>query len=162
MVTGIVIPHETNIQVFAHEFTGLTSYQTAVGGYIEPVQIEHPPMTIFANEEGKMQRLPVNRRATCLWWLLSPSARGQDVLVGDIALVGTLANRSSEIDLPPEFVGLLTRTANFKIEVQTEFEPWNWLSNQARFASYFDAAIYAINLAGRWTQIRDIRVVEAD
>lgn len=38
MVTGIVIPHETRLEVFAHEFTDLTSYQAVVGGYIEPIR----------------------------------------------------------------------------------------------------------------------------
>lgn len=36
MVTGIVIPHETRLEIFTHEFSDLASYQAAVGGYIEP------------------------------------------------------------------------------------------------------------------------------
>ena len=89
MVTGIVIPHETRLEIFTNEFSDLASYQAAVGGYIEPVTIERPRMTIFANEEGKVRQLPVNRHATCLWWLLSPGIRGHDILVGDVALVGS-------------------------------------------------------------------------
>jgi hypothetical protein len=33
MVIGIVIPHETRIAVFEHQFGALADYQAAVGGY---------------------------------------------------------------------------------------------------------------------------------
>ena len=161
MVTGIVIPHETRLEIFTHEFTGLTSYQAAVGGYIEPVTIEQPRMTIFANEEGTVHQLPINRRATCLWWLLSPSARGHDILVGDIALVGSRGGARSTTDLPSDFVELLFETKHYKIEVQPVTEPKAWFGNQARFETYFEAAIYALDLQERWTQICDVRVVAA-
>ena len=161
MVTGIVIPHETRLEVFAHEFSDLTSYQAAVGGYIEPITIQRPRMTLFANEEGKVRNLPVNRRATCLWWLLSPEARGNDILVGDVALVGSRAGSGSTTDLPADFLDLLLAVQSFKIEVRTVSEPKEWHGNQARFDTFFEAAIYGINLAERWTQVRDIRVVAA-
>lgn len=161
MVTGIVIPHEIRLNVFRHEFTDLTSYQAAVGGYIEPITIQRPPMTLFANEEGKVQNLPVNRRATCLWWLLSPGARGNDILVGDIAVVGSRGGTGSTTDLPADFINLLLAVQGFKIEVQTVNEPKEWYGNQARFVTFFEAAIYGINLAERWSQVRDVRVVAA-
>lgn len=161
MVTGIVIPHETRLEVFTHEFTDLTSYQAAVGGYIEPITIQHPRMTLFANEEGKVQNLPVNRRATCLWWLLSPEARGNDILVGDVALVGSRGGSGSTVDLSPDFIELLLETPRYQVEVQTITEPKEWYGNQAQFDTYFEAAVYGINLAERWTQVRDIRVVAA-
>lgn len=161
MVTGIVIPHETRLEVFAHEFSDLASYQAAVGGYIEPISIQLPRMTVFANEEGKVQNLPVNRRATCLWWLLSPAARGSDILVGDIALVGSRGGPGSTTDLPTDFLSLLLGTQSYKVEVRTATEPTGWYGNQARFDTFFEAAIYGINLAERWTQVCDVRVVAA-
>lgn len=33
MVIGIVIPHETSIAVFEHQFGALADYHAAVGGY---------------------------------------------------------------------------------------------------------------------------------
>ncbi len=161
MVTGIVIPHETRLEVFTQEFTDLTSYQAAVGGYIEPITIQHPPMTLFANEEGKVRNLPVNRSATCLWWLLSPEARGNDILVGNVVLVGTCAASGSTIDVPAEFLYLLMSAQSLKVEVRTISEPTEWCGNEARFDTFFEAAFYGIDLAKRWTRVCDIRVVAA-
>ena len=82
MVTGIVIPHETSVALQKVEFQTLTDYQTAVGGYVELVHLEGHPLAIIADEDGKVKRLPVNQRATCLWWLLNPKGLGGDFLVG--------------------------------------------------------------------------------
>lgn len=161
MVTGIVIPHETSLEAFTIEFTDLASFQAAVGGYVEPVPVEQPRMTIFANEEGKVRGLPINRRATCLWWLLSPGLRGHDILVGDVALVGAPNGAGETTSVPSDFVELLLRTARFGVEVRTIEEPTTWHGNHARFDTYFQAAFYGIYLAKRWTQVRDIRVVAA-
>ena len=159
MVIGIVIPHETSLEAFTIEFTDLASFQAAVGGYIEPVTIERPRMTIFTNEEGKAQQLPINRRAMYLWWLHSPSVRGHDILVGDVALIGSRGGAGSTTNLPTDLVELLLETPRYKIEVQTIAEPKAWFGNQARFETYFEAGIYAINLAERWIQVRDVRVI---
>ena len=161
MVTGIVIPHETRLEIFTNEFSDLASYQAAVGGYIEPVYLEQVHLTIFANEEGKVQQLPINRRATYLWWLHSPSVRGHDILVGDVALIGSRGGAGSTTSLPADFIELLLKTASYKIEVRTADEPKSWYSNQREFDNYFEATIYALNLLERWSQVRDIRVVSA-
>ena len=67
--------------------------------------------------------------------------------------------RGSTTDLPSDFVELLLDTKSYKIEVQTVTEPKVWYGNQARFETYFEAGIYAINLAERWIQVRDVRVI---
>jgi hypothetical protein len=54
-------------------------------------------LTIYANEEGKVHNLPVNRRATCMWWLLSPTVRGSDVLVGDVVIGDGASIRQIEL-----------------------------------------------------------------
>ncbi|TFD27349.1 DUF3846 domain-containing protein [Cryobacterium lyxosi] len=161
MVTGIVIPHETGPKIFPIEFSDLASYQAAVGGYIEPVYIENPRITIFANEEGKVQKLPINRRATCLWWLHSPRVRGHDILVGDVALIGSRGGAGSTTSLPADFIELLLETPSYKIEVRTADKPKNWYSNQREFDNYFETTTYALNLLERWRQVCDVRIVAA-
>jgi hypothetical protein len=37
-----------------------------------------------------------------------------------------------------------------------------WVSNATRFASETEAQIYVLDLAMRWTSVRDTRVVESD
>lgn len=161
MITGIVIPHDTEAPLVEKQFDGLSDYQAAVGGYIEPVYIESSRLTIFANEEGKVYGLPENRRATCLWWLLSPEARGRDILAGNIVLIGSKRGRGTSTDIPPELIKLLMATSVYKIEVQTVNGDDSWYGNQVEFNNYFEAAIYGLNLLERWTAATDVRVIEA-
>lgn len=161
MVTGIVIPHETRVAVFEHQFGVLADYQAAVGGYIEPIYVAAAQLTIFANEEGKVRQLPVNRRATCMWWLLRPDMRGVDVLVGDVALIGSKRGHGSSTELPADLTKLILHTSQFRVEVRTVGDPAHWYEDGDYFEDYFEAAIMAINLQERWTQICEVRVTAA-
>lgn len=161
MITGIVIPHDVKTPLTEVPFDGLADYQKAVGGYIELVHIEAPKLTIYANEEGKVHGLPINRRATCMWWLLSPEMRGRDVLVGDIVLIGAQCGRNSTTEISTEFRALLLETPMYKIEVRTVESTTRWFSNEISFRTYFEAAIYAIDLMERRSAVTDIRVIAA-
>ena len=55
---------------------------------------------------------------------------------------------------------LLMETRSYKIEVQTVEDP-AWYGNENSFDNYFEAAIYALNLLERWSQVRDVRIVAA-
>lgn len=161
MVTGIVIPHETRIRVFKHQLSALEDYQAAVGGYIEPIYVAAAHLTIFANEEGKVRQLPVNRRATCMWWMLNPDMHGADVLVGDVVLCGSKRGHGSSTELPADLAKLILDTDRFRVEVRTVGDPEHWYEDGSYFEDYFEAAIVAINLQERWTQICEVRVSAA-
>jgi hypothetical protein len=45
------------------------------------------PCVAFCNEEGKLNGLPINFRATALWHAQEPRFIGRDVLVGPIVIV---------------------------------------------------------------------------
>jgi hypothetical protein len=49
---------------------------------------------------------------------------------------------------------------SYKPEVQAD-SSGKWTSNALRFASETEAQIYAVDLAIRWTAVRDTRVVES-
>jgi hypothetical protein len=77
----------------------LQELQDICDGYIEAVPhwVEHEGMrcVVYCNEEGKMRDLPLNRRATLLWY----AALGtpvDDVLCGDIAIVASLPRAKKE------------------------------------------------------------------
>jgi hypothetical protein len=158
MVTGIVIPHERQVAFFEHQFEALADYQAAVGGYIEPVYLADAHLTIYTNEEGKVRQLPVNRRATCLWWLLHPEMRGRDILVGNVVLIGSTRGHGSTTALPDFLAHQLQHPGRFTIEVRTDDDPAHWYDNGRDFEDFFEAAIGAINLQERWSQIREVRV----
>jgi hypothetical protein len=69
----------------------LKALQAGVGGYIQLVPYflcyEGEPCIAFCDEEGKLNGLPVNERATALWHMLEPRFIRQDVLVGPIVII---------------------------------------------------------------------------
>jgi hypothetical protein len=87
-----------------------------------------------------------------------------DILVGDVALVGSRAGSGSMTDLPIDFLSLLLATQRYRIEIRTVAEPKEWYGNQARFDTFFQATIYGVDLADRdrWTEVCDVRVVAAE
>jgi hypothetical protein len=161
MITGIVIPHDAASPITEEPFDGLADYQKAVGGYVELVHISEPKLTIYANEEGKVYGLPINRRATCMWWLLAPESRGLDLLVGNVVVIGAQRGPNSSTEVSPDFRGLLLETTIYKVELRTVQSKTRWFSNEIHFNTYFEAAIYAIDLMERWSAVRDIRVIPA-
>ena len=50
---------------------------------------------------------------------------------------------------------------SFKPEVIAD-RSGKWCSNQLRFATFAEAKAYALDLAGRWPPVTDVRVVESD
>jgi hypothetical protein len=70
----------------------LQNLQSLVGGYIEAVSTMYDeggvPQAIFwCNEEGKLRDLPVNSRATALWYAIEGGPTG-DYLSGTVILSG--------------------------------------------------------------------------
>jgi len=61
----------------------LPHLQKAVGGYIEVVESKQSGYSIVLNEEGKLQNLPINYKATILHWHAS------DPLCGDVIILRT-------------------------------------------------------------------------
>lgn len=66
----------------------LETLQKNVGGYVEALTSESGKTTFWCNEEGKLERLPVNEHATGLLYLLAPRFRGYDILVGPVVITG--------------------------------------------------------------------------
>jgi hypothetical protein len=160
MITGLLIPQDTTVPLSEKPFDGLADYQAAVGGYIEAVSMPAAKLTLYANEEGKVRGLEINRRATSLWWLLAPEASGLDVLVGDVIVIGSQRGRNSSTELPPDFRELLLNTSDYKYEVRFG-NGKEWRGNKQRFDSYFEAAINGISMLERWTDASEVRVVAA-
>ncbi len=49
----------------------------------------------------------------------------------------------------------------FKVEVLAD-STGNWVGNQVEFNTREEATVYATDLAGRWTAVREWRVVEVE
>lgn len=160
MVTGILIPRRTSIPMRRIELSTLMDYQLAVGGYIDTMTLERYGVVLVMNEEGKLKRLNVNRRATCIWWLFADGIVAGDVLQGDVVIVG--AEEAGEFtDAPPEVVSLLLESQRFQVQVQLSRESDLWVPIGDPVSEFFDANVRALQLMEVWQLATTVRVVPA-
>lgn len=117
MKEAVVIPAEGNPYRLDIPSTGtaeLAVLQKIVGGHIELVANDY--FTIFCNEEGKIQNLPANWRATHLF------AAEDDVLAGSVVVLGPAQNGES-LGLDEEEVEQVLREATRITE--TDCQRWS-------------------------------------
>lgn len=160
MVTGILVPHEIRMPIRNVELSGLADYQAAVDGYIETVQLPEHQLVIVANEDGKVNRLPINRRATMLWWLLSPSNLARDALVGDVLVLGPIKG-GEMTDTPPRISALLLDARHYQVEVRLSEQFDTWVSIGEPVQDFFESARRALRLMEVWSPRAGVRVATA-
>ena len=158
MVKGIVVPGDGEAPLELREFAEFGDYQQVVGGWIEPVGIPSLGVTLYMNEEGLLQRLPLNSRVTFLWWFHVPEARQRAMLVGDAVIVGAPDADGNTTDVPAAIVSLFMETQAYRVEVQVIGET-EWHRNHATYTDYWEAVIWAMLLLERWALATDVRVV---
>lgn len=82
---------------------GLEELQARVGGWIEAAPVFNSRLSMYCNEEGKIDGLPLNLRASML---LDPNAR--DVIAGDVVVVGAPDADGYNTSLPKRLVELVS------------------------------------------------------
>jgi hypothetical protein len=162
VIHAIQIPHDEDRPLYKVEVNGLSSMQAAVGGLIQAIDLGPLHATFFVNEEGKLEQQPINRRATLMWWLLFPSARHMDVIVGEALMVGHPDEQGNSTDVPEAVTKLLFETKSYKAEFQTYDDANKFNGNRMRFEDYFVAANYALGKAESWSAVQRCRVVPAE
>lgn len=110
-ITALIIPPTGPGQLGPLD-QDLRTLQGIVGGYIEAVYSMHdehgnPQVVIWCNEDGKLQELPINRRATALWYALNGGPTG-DTLCGTVILTGG-ADEDGDMLPVPELLADLWR-----------------------------------------------------
>jgi hypothetical protein len=161
LIHAIQIPVDEDRPLYKVAIEGLSGMQSAVGGYIEFIDLGPLSASLVVNEEGKIHKLPINRRATLLFWLLFPSIRHRDVIVGDVLIVGHADSKGNTTDAPASVVELLFETKSYKAEFQTFDDPNKFNGNLRRFDDYFEACNYALGKAESWMAVERTRVVPA-
>jgi len=74
----------TPVEVIDLTDDALPKLQEAVGGWVQAVDLT-PDVTVWLNEEGKIEGLPFNAIATSLW---IDQFGETDIIVGDVVLTG--------------------------------------------------------------------------
>lgn len=111
-ITAIVIPadHDQPIRVDHLEEPDYRTYQELVSGLIEFIDLPHGG-TFCCNEESKLIGLPLNYRATALLWTLRTEYIDEDVVAGDVVLLGQPDEEGDTTSAPDLFVQLLDPAA---------------------------------------------------
>lgn len=118
MSVGIIIPSDNKELLTVKDFHSLGDYQRAAGGYIEVIGLGHSELAFFANEEAKLIGLQFNWRATMLWWLHQFPDRANDVICGDVVLVGPADEYGATQSVPEHLQTLLLTSSTFVVEVR--------------------------------------------
>jgi len=82
----------------------LLTLQMAVGGYIEAKTLESG-YTLIMNEEGKLNGLPINERATEIWLANFPNF--PDVILGDVVIAGGYDDEGEQLGLDSDYANRL-------------------------------------------------------
>jgi hypothetical protein len=96
VIKGICIPAEITEPARVVEITDGGSISALVGGWMEAIMV-NPTITCYMNEEGKLDGLPVNVRATAM---MLHALHGTDVIVGDVVLLGFDREEGMDLSLP--------------------------------------------------------------
>lgn len=161
MVRGVYLPAEAGRALEEREFNTLEDYQSAVGGWIEAVDLHTLGVTTYVNEEGLLRNLPFNSRATFLWWYHVPEARQKAILVGDAVVVGRPDRNGASTDVPPAVCDVLLRSSRYYVEVRTTGDP-TWHRNGATYPDYWEAIVWAMLLLERTAEGDEVRVAPVD
>lgn len=158
MSVGFIIPSDDNESLAAKNFHSLDEYQRAVGGYIEAVSLVHGGVGFFANEEAKLVGLRFNWRATMLWWLHQFPDRSNDVICGDVVLVGPADEHGATQSVPEHLQTLLLTSSTFVVEIR-DSGSLAWQRTPHGFADYFDACSWGLDFTWRRTDVAQMRVI---
>lgn len=96
MAMAMIIPADSDKEIYYENLEGLEDYQRVVGGYIETIPYRENVVPYF-NEEGKILGLPENVRATAL---LRNSIYPDDYIAGECILVGFDPETGEDQDIP--------------------------------------------------------------
>jgi hypothetical protein len=159
MITGIVIPADHTVPVRVEQLDPVDGdYNRIVGGDLEVVGFARPAASLYLNEEGKLNGLPLNPRATAMTWVHNSALRGRDLIVGDVLLVGPVDEYGDDLPVPQEYLRLLFAATRFRVEVQRVGACWFPIPHQM---GDVDAAyVAAAELARTEATVEEIRVVE--
>ncbi len=141
MVQSIVIPHNADCRPYLADLADLGEFQEAVGGWLEPIDIEVLDVTVYVNEALQRGLSPVNPRATALRWFFSSSPERGHFMVGDVILTAR-DHGDAAAELPERVVYGLIECHKFVVVVSTDGE--NWFETPACFDTVFEAALWAL------------------
>ncbi|NUL28437.1 DUF3846 domain-containing protein [Streptomyces lunaelactis] len=160
MITVIVIPVDPGqpIRLQQLEPSDVDAYQQIVGGNLQIVGLDRPSAAMYLNEEGKLNRMRVNHRATTLMWVHNSAFRNRDVIVGPALIVGPPNRHGNDTSAPEDLTDLLFNTKRYRVQLWTGSDP-RWVSDAEVFIDWQEAYRYALQLVETREAAQEVRVV---
>lgn len=161
MAQAIVVPADLSEPIRLEQLDkhDAGAFRRIVGGNLEAVQLTEPVASVYFNEEGKLQQLPINHRLTMLLWMHNKLFRGEDAIMGSGLIVGPPDREGDDQDAPAELIELLFNTEEFVVEAKRVGVP-GWYSSRDPLSTWIDAYRLALKLALEWSlAVADVRVV---
>lgn len=144
MVRSIVIPHDTARSPRLRHLATASEFQTAVDGWLEPIEMPALGVTVYVNEAARREHHPINCRAMALWWLYSAEPMRYPFFLGDVVL--TSADDSEEgAALLQRIIGDVFEQREFVLQVKRLGHD-DWRDSFARFTDIFEAATWSMLL----------------
>lgn len=161
-IASVVIPADEEEPLREHHLppSSLRERQDLVGGDIEGITLDEPAVRLLMNEDGKLLRLPINRRATLLAWMHNKAMRYGDVIAGDVVVLGYPDEDDVDTSVPDELMTRLLGENRLRVETQLRGETGWATPRSTPFNNWVDAYDYALRLGFEHHQsIADVRVV---
>lgn len=156
MVRSIVIPHDQTRSPRLRHLATASEFQTAVDGWLEPVEMPALGVTVYVNEAARREHHPINCRAMALWWLYSADPMQHPIFLGDVVLTGT--GDDEDKALLEQIIGDVFEQREFVLQVRFHGTT-AWRDSLARFDNVFDAATWCMLLVatlrpGVWLRLQ--------
>lgn len=120
----LYIPADPSFALEKRTVTDVETMSALVGGHLETVTLDDPPGVMYVNEEGKLQNLPLNQRATELVQRHNPALK--DVIVGNAFVCGQPDENGDDTDCPEAYIG---RTITIRELINPTAVAWRWDHN---------------------------------
>ncbi len=143
MVRSIVIPHDPARSPRLRHLATASEFQSAVDGWLEPIEMPALGVTIYVNEAARREHHPINCRAMALWWLYSAEPTQYPIFLGDVVLTGTPEDEDGS--LLEQIVRDVFEQREFVVQVMP-YGRGPWQDSFARFTDVFDAATWCMLL----------------
>jgi hypothetical protein len=104
MKNAVIIKTDGTTEVVDFSTDSLTVLQKAVGGWVQAIDISDK-LTLWVNEEGKLEDLPHNPRAQQYFDMRFGT--GADYVVGDAVITGGTDSNGDTLGLDSETIELL-------------------------------------------------------
>ena len=128
MVRAIVVPADPDEPLRELDTSVPDAVGTAVGGFMEAVDLFDLGITIYVNESGLLQHLSFNSRTSFLWWHYALGGRRRSTLVGDAVIVGLPDEDGADTEVPSATWELLHTDAAYLVDrgMLADFEEGDW------------------------------------